>query len=122
MSSVETIQKINTVFQWPSQEAIPLMKQSIKDDSYANAFESRMFFVIQAISSIVAIPFILIASLFIIVWKLMHCEGTEALYTLPAAAIAGARNFSIAISSLIAAISPMEWSIRNLDCFEFEPT
>ena len=120
MSSVETIQKISTAFLWPSQEALPLMKNSIKDDSYANAFESRFFFIVQAISSVVAIPFILIASFFILLWKLSHCDTEEAFYTIPSAIIGCARHLNTAISSLIASISPMGLINKNIDSLHIE--
>jgi len=122
MSSVDTIQKFSSAFLWPSREALPLMKQSIENDSYSNAFEARVFFVAQAISSLVAIPLVLIASFFIMLRKLCHCEGAEAISTIPAGIISSVFHLHSIVGSLIYSVSPMDWSGKTIDCFEFEKT
>lgn len=120
MSSVDTIEKLSTSFLWPSKEALPLMKKSIKDDLYCPAIEARCFFVAQIVSSIVAIPFMLIASFFVMLWKMCHLEFKEALMTVPAAIIFSGFHLCTTFASVIAAIAPMDWTSKSLDCFQFE--
>ncbi len=120
MAGVDTIENISTAFLWGSKEALPLMKKSINEDKYCPAFESRAFFLAQAVSSCVAIPFILLASVFIMLWKMCHCEFREAFYTLPAAIIFSAFHFCAIFGATVATVAPMSWTEKSIDCFEFK--
>lgn len=119
-SAVDTVQNISHDFLWPARQAMPLMKTSLAENSCYSALKARAYFVAQAIASLVAIPFILIASLFVMIWNLFHCKVQESLFVIPAAAIHSAFHVSFFTAAVIGAIAPMSWTNKCIDRFEVE--
>ena len=120
MSAVDQVQRISGAFLWPSKEAMPLMREAIKKDSCCSSIKARVFFVTQVIASMVAIPFMLIASLFITLWNLAQCDIKNAGLTLPTAIIQCGYHVGFIFGSIIGSVAPMSLTDKTLDCFEFE--
>ena len=120
MSSVDQVQKISAAFLWPSKEAMPLMREAIKKDSCCSGIKARAFFVTQIIASIVAIPLMLIASIFIMLWNVVRCDIKNAGLTLPTVIIQSAYHVGFIFGSVIGSIAPMSVTNKTLDCFEFD--
>ena len=120
MSSIESVQKVSTAFLWPIREAIPQMRKSVAADSCCSAIKARALFVAQIICSVVAIPFTLISSIFILAWKLLTCQFKNVIFTLPAAAIQCAYHITFIFGSAIGALAPMSWTNHTIDGFELE--
>ena len=120
MSAVDHVQKISTAFLWPSKEAMPLMREAIKKDSCCSGIKARAFFVTQIIASIVAIPLMLIASVFIMLWNLVRCDIKNAGLTLPTVIIQSGYHVGYIFGAVIGSIAPMSLTNKTLDCFEFE--
>jgi hypothetical protein len=96
------------------------MRDSLENDSCCSALKARALFATQIPFSVVAIPFLLIAAIFLLFWKLLHGEFKDALLTIPAAIIHSGHHITYVVASIIGSLSPMAWTNKAIDCFEFE--
>ena len=60
---MELVSNVNDTFKTPSEYACPMYMKAIEEDSCIDSILARLLYVVQAVASLVVLPFLLLAGI-----------------------------------------------------------